>query len=186
MNIEAGHASSITTLDETPISVSDAHTATEYYLFADFPEVFEELSSESLAHLYSMKVQDKPLKAIRKLTKKKLIEALKKAVCKLPVFLSSLELTHFIRGRAKELQTMFTSSVTLIQNAFLVRNRLTQTVARLGFLVTQGSKKFGPIWRRPFFHLGVLQLHHVLEIKAKGKFLQMDGAFFAQCTSSLH
>lgn len=58
----------------------------EYYLFADSPDTFYELSSESLAHLYSIKVQRKPLKAIQKLTKKKLIETLMKAVRKLPVF----------------------------------------------------------------------------------------------------
>lgn len=58
----------------------------EYYLFADSPDAFYELSTESLAHLYFMKVQGKPLKAIRKLAKKKLIEALMKAVCELPVF----------------------------------------------------------------------------------------------------
>src|SRR5882762_5385684 len=72
--------------DESPITVSDAHTAMEYYYFADFPEAFYELPSESLAHLHSVKVQGKPLKTIRKFPKKKLIEALKKAVCKLPLF----------------------------------------------------------------------------------------------------
>ena len=60
----------------------------EYYLFADSPDVFYELSSESLAHLYFMKVQGKPFKTIRKLSKKKLIKALMKAVCKLPEFSS--------------------------------------------------------------------------------------------------
>jgi|HubBroStandDraft_3_1064219.scaffolds.fasta_scaffold132879_2 hypothetical protein len=60
----------------------------EYYLFADSPDIFYELSSESLAHLYFMKVQGKPLKAIRRLTKKKLIEALMNAVRKPPVFWS--------------------------------------------------------------------------------------------------
>jgi hypothetical protein len=72
--------------DESPISVSDAHTAMEYYLFADSPDTFYKLLSESLAHLYFMKVQGKPLKTIQRLAKKKLIEGLMKAVCKLPVF----------------------------------------------------------------------------------------------------
>ena len=81
-NIDA----SSSTLGETPISVSDAHTAMEYYLFADSPDIFYELSSESLAHLYFMKVQRKPFKTIQKLAKKKLIEALMKAVHKLLEF----------------------------------------------------------------------------------------------------
>jgi hypothetical protein len=50
----------------------------EYYFFADFADAFNELSSESLAHLYSVKVLNKPLKTIKKLTRKKLIETLKK------------------------------------------------------------------------------------------------------------
>ena len=83
-NIEASSSTS----GESPISVSDAHTAMEYYLFADSPDDFYELSSESLAHLYSIKIQGKSLKAIRKLAKKKLIEALMKAVCKLRIFSS--------------------------------------------------------------------------------------------------
>lgn len=58
----------------------------EYYLFADSPNAFYELSSESLTHLYFMKVQGKPLKAIQKLAKKKLIDILMKEVCKPPVF----------------------------------------------------------------------------------------------------
>lgn len=58
----------------------------EYYLFAGSPDAFHELPSESLAHLYFMKVQEKPLKTIRKLSKKKLIEALMKAVHKLSIF----------------------------------------------------------------------------------------------------
>ena len=159
----------------------------EYYLFADSPETFYELSSESLAHLYLMKVRDnpsKPLKTIRRLAKKKLIESLMKVVCDDLYF--GPELTHFIRGRAKGSQTVFTSFVTQTRSAFLVQSRLVQTVARPGFSVTQGSKKFGPIWRRPSCRLGALQLHRASVIKAKGKFLPTDGAFFAQCTSSLH
>ena len=81
-------ASSPAASGESHISVSDAHTAMEYYLFADSADIFYELSSESLTHLYSIKVQGKPLKAIRKLGKKKLIEALMKMVRKLPVFWS--------------------------------------------------------------------------------------------------
>ena len=83
-NIEASGSTS----GESPISVSDAHTAMEYYLFADSPKAFYELSSESLAHLYSMKIQGKSLKAIRKLSKKKLIEALMKAVRNVLIFCS--------------------------------------------------------------------------------------------------
>lgn len=73
---------------ESQVSVSDAYTAMEYYLFADSPDAFYKLSSESLAHLYFLKIKGKPLKGIWRLAKKKLIEALMKAVCKLPVFWS--------------------------------------------------------------------------------------------------
>ena len=55
-----------------------------------------------------------------------------------------------------------------------------------GFLATQGSEKFGLIWRRPLCHLGALQLLHISVIKVKEKFLLIDGAFFAWCTSSSH
>ena len=60
----------------------------EYYFFAGSPDNLSELSSESLAHLYIMKVQGnlKPFKTVRKLAKKKLVEALMKAVCQLPEF----------------------------------------------------------------------------------------------------
>jgi hypothetical protein len=86
-------------LDESPISVSDAQTAMEYYLFADSAEAISELSNASLAHLYFVKVQQKPagydqvnadekrtwinsrMKAIRRLTKRELVEALVEAVC---------------------------------------------------------------------------------------------------------
>lgn len=62
----------------------------EYYLFADSPDILSELSTESLAHLYIMKVQGnlKPFKTIRKRARKKLVEALMKAVCQLPEFWS--------------------------------------------------------------------------------------------------
>lgn len=83
-NINASSSAS----SESPIPVSDAHTAIEYYLFADSPDTFYELSSESLAHLYFIKVQAKPPKTIQKLAKKKLVEALMKVVHKPPVFWS--------------------------------------------------------------------------------------------------
>jgi len=96
-NIEAALA--ITGSQEFSISVSDAYTAMEFYLSADSAEDFFELSSASLAHLYFVKVRCKPIeydrmdadekqtwnksqmKTIRKLTKKKMIEALVEVVC---------------------------------------------------------------------------------------------------------
>jgi hypothetical protein len=84
--------------NDSPISVSDAHSAMEYYLFADSAKAISELSNASLAHLYFVKVQPKPtgydqmdedkkrtwvnsrIKAIRRLTKRELIEALVEAV----------------------------------------------------------------------------------------------------------
>ncbi|KAI9459243.1 hypothetical protein BJY52DRAFT_1223234 [Lactarius psammicola] len=80
--------------DEYPISVSDAHTAMEFYLFADSVTDFSELSGFVLSYLYFVKVQEKPagyegmktnerrtwsnarMKTIRKYTKSKLIGAL--------------------------------------------------------------------------------------------------------------
>ena len=93
-NIEAALA--ITSLQESPISVSDAYTAMEFYLSADSAKDFSELSSASLGHLYFVKVQcqckpieydlmnaDKKrtwnksqMKKIQMLMKKKMIEAL--------------------------------------------------------------------------------------------------------------
>lgn len=70
----------------------------EYYLFADSAEAISELSNASLAHLYFVKVQHKPaaydqmdadekrtwidsrMKAIRRLRKRELVEALEEAV----------------------------------------------------------------------------------------------------------
>jgi hypothetical protein len=84
--------------DNPPISVSDSHTAMEFYRFADSTEAFSELTSASLAYLYFLKVQDKPagydsmnedekrtwktsrVKTIRKFTKHKLIAGLLEAV----------------------------------------------------------------------------------------------------------
>ena len=83
-NAEASNLNSVS--EESPVSISDAHTAMEYYLFADSPDTFHELSSESLAHLYILKVQGKPLKVIRRFSKKTLIEALMKVVSKLLIF----------------------------------------------------------------------------------------------------
>jgi hypothetical protein len=96
-NIDAVFAN--TGPDNTAIAVSEAHTAMEYYLFADSPGAFSDLSSAALAHLYFIKVQDKPaeygstnsthekniwtlakMKTLRRYTKKRLIEALMKAV----------------------------------------------------------------------------------------------------------
>jgi hypothetical protein len=72
--------------------------ALEYYHFADSPGTFSDLSSVALYHLYFLKVQDKPanygsmnqdekniwqlakMKTIQRYTKKRLIEALMKAV----------------------------------------------------------------------------------------------------------
>lgn len=97
-NIEAALA--ITGSQESPISVSDAYTAMEFYICADSAEDFFELSSASLAHLYFVKVRYpcKPIeyedmnaaekqtwnksqmRRIRQFTKKKMIEALVLAV----------------------------------------------------------------------------------------------------------
>ncbi|KAH8981441.1 hypothetical protein EDB86DRAFT_3131237, partial [Lactarius hatsudake] len=92
-NIENARADR-SSLDEHPISVSDAHTAMEFYLFADSADDFSELSTLALSHLYFVKVQKKPagyegmksdeqrtwnnakMKTIRRYRKSKLIEAL--------------------------------------------------------------------------------------------------------------
>src|SRR5712672_2367349 len=47
----------ITGSQESPISVSDAYTAMEFYLSADSADDLFELSSASLAHLYFVKVR---------------------------------------------------------------------------------------------------------------------------------
>jgi hypothetical protein len=85
-------------LDESLISVSDAHTAMEYYHFADSAEAFSDLKTISLAHLYFVKVQAKPdgyghmdagkkqtwdasrMNTLQKWTKHKLVQALVEAV----------------------------------------------------------------------------------------------------------
>jgi hypothetical protein len=95
-NIDAALAT--TGSRESPISVSDAYTAMEFYRFADSSEAFFELSSVSLAHLYLFIVQHKSdqydhmnadekktwnesqMKKIRRRTKKALIDALMGAV----------------------------------------------------------------------------------------------------------
>jgi hypothetical protein len=95
-NIEAALA--VTSSNESPIFISDAYTAMEFYLFAESSEAFHELSSISLAHLYFVNAQCKPvqydhmgadekktwslsqMKKIRRLPKKKLIDALVEAV----------------------------------------------------------------------------------------------------------
>jgi hypothetical protein len=95
-NIDAVFAN--TGPDNTAIAVSEAHTSMEYYHFADSPGAFSDLSSAALAHLYFLKVQDKPveygntnideknvwrlakMKTIQRYTKKRLIEALMKVV----------------------------------------------------------------------------------------------------------
>jgi hypothetical protein len=151
--------------DESPISVSDAHTAMEYYLFADSAKAISELSNASLAHLYFVKVQRKPvgydrmdadekqtwvnsrMKTIRRRTKKELVEALVEAVRALSSVIKALELTYSIRGTAKESQTTFTSFGTQTRpvKTFLVQCRPDQTVARPGFSVKKCSQKFGTI-----------------------------------------
>lgn len=83
---------------ESPISVSDAHTAMEYYLFAPSADTLSELSTPSLAHLYFVKAQVKPagydgmdanekqswnrsrMQTIRRKPKSRLIEALVEVV----------------------------------------------------------------------------------------------------------
>jgi len=76
------------------IPVSDAHTAMEYYYFADSNAAFDSLSTPALAHLYFFKVQEKPegylvenitwslsrVSTIQDFRRKKLIDALKGAV----------------------------------------------------------------------------------------------------------
>lgn len=84
--------------DHMAIAISEAHTVMEYYRFADSPGAFSDLSSAALAHLYFLKAQEKPaeydsmginekriwklakMKTIRRYSKKRLIEALMKAV----------------------------------------------------------------------------------------------------------
>jgi hypothetical protein len=90
-NIKAAHE-----ITESPIS--DAYTAMEFYRFADSSDVFFELTSVSLAHLYFVNVQRKQaqwdhmdvaekktwnesqMKKVRNLKKGKLVEALVEAV----------------------------------------------------------------------------------------------------------
>lgn len=85
--------------DEHPISLSDTHTAMEFYLFAASADDFLELSGLALSHLYFVKVQKRPagyegmemdgqrtwknarMKTIRAYTKSKVIKALMKTVC---------------------------------------------------------------------------------------------------------
>ena len=85
------------------VAVSEAHTAMEYYHFVDSANDFSELSSASLAHLYFVKVQNRPdeynhmntddkrtwnrskMKTIRRYSKNKLIKALTEAVRALSV-----------------------------------------------------------------------------------------------------
>jgi len=87
--------------DTSLITVSDAHTAMEYYYFADTRSAFMELSTVVLSHLYFLKVLKKPegynskdmdekrtwdlskLKVIRRSKKNVLIDALVKVVCAL-------------------------------------------------------------------------------------------------------
>ena len=96
--------------NDSPISVSDTHTAMEFYLFADSADAFSELSSASLAYLYFLKAQDKPagydsmdedekwtwnksrMKTIRRYTKHKLIEGLMEAVCYMICIWASVQL----------------------------------------------------------------------------------------------
>jgi len=80
------------------ISVSQAHTAMEYYRLAHSENDFNELSTTMLAYLYLIKVQNKPagyesmdtdekkkwnqsrMKTLQRYRKKKLIEALMNVV----------------------------------------------------------------------------------------------------------
>ncbi|KAH8980793.1 hypothetical protein EDB92DRAFT_1973941 [Lactarius akahatsu] len=59
-NIDTILANPDTDPNSTSITVSEAHTAMEYYLFANSTDHFLELSSTALAHLYFLKVQNKP------------------------------------------------------------------------------------------------------------------------------
>jgi hypothetical protein len=84
--------------DNSTTLISDAHTAMEFYQFANAGDDFFELSSTTLAHLYFIKVQVKPaeyesmdtdkrnkwdqssMEKIRRKSKKVLIEAIMEAV----------------------------------------------------------------------------------------------------------
>lgn len=84
--------------DNSTTLVSDAHTAMEFYQFANASDDFLELSSTTLAHLYFIKVQVKPVEymsmdtdgknewdqstitKIRRKSKRVLIEAIMEAV----------------------------------------------------------------------------------------------------------
>ena len=84
--------------NSTSISVSEAHSALEYYRFTESTDSFSELSTGALAHLYFLKVQKKlaeydrmdtdqkmtwslsRMKTIRKYKKAKLIDSLVEAV----------------------------------------------------------------------------------------------------------
>lgn len=158
-NIKAALA--ITGSEESPISVSDAYTAMEFYLSADSDEDFLELSSASLAHLYFVKVQYKPIeydrmnaddkqtwnksqmKKIRKLTKKSMIEALVEAVRVHFHLIWELQLTLSNRGEKKASPTTLTRSVTQTRSAFLVQRMQIPTVVRPGVL---GRSRLQKIW----------------------------------------
>jgi hypothetical protein len=162
-NIEA--ALTITGSQESPISVTDAYTAMEFYLSADSAEDFFELSSASLAHLYFVKVQCRcrpieydrmnadekqiwnksRMKKIRNFTKKKMIGALVEAVRMHCHLIWAPQLTPSNRGKTKASLTMLIHYVTQTSNAFLAQRLQIPTVARPEFLVVWDSRKFGAI-----------------------------------------
>ena len=151
-NVEAALA--ITGSESSPISVSDAYTAMEFYLSADSTEDFFQLSSTSLAHLYFVKVQcqcksveyDKmntdekrtwskaQMKKIQNLTKAKMIDALVTAV-RVLYFIRVLQLTLSHRGKTMGSPMTFIRSATQTRNVFPKQRMQIPTAARPGFSV---------------------------------------------------
>ena len=125
-NIDAVFAN--TGPDSTAIAVSEAHMAMEYYRFADSADAFSELSSAVLAHLYFVKIQNTPaeydsmnadekrtwnlskMNTIRRYSKRKLTEALVKAVRVLSSVGEPSKITYRGRGTPKELRMTPTNS----------------------------------------------------------------------------
>jgi hypothetical protein len=124
-------------------SVSDAHNAMVFYLFADSVDAFSELSPAALAHLYFVKVQkkdnqlrlygygrEKVLDHVHDKGNPKVQEEQADrsfggsgacaALCR--VYMLLLQLTCHDRGRRKESWTSFTTFDTPAQHDFLMRS----------------------------------------------------------------
>src|SRR6266404_4444802 len=98
--------------------------------------------------------------------------------------MSVRKLTHRDRDSVKGSQMRWGTSELQIRFAFLLQSRLIPLAERLAFSESQGSTRFGKIWRRPRYLLGALLHHQGLVAAAKAKYLLMNGECFAWYTSS--